>query len=335
MLVLSTHLRDPNRLMFSPDGHALLATEGSSVQLWPRWLDARAKRPKKVQATLERCALSPTADRVFLYVSGNSHTRVLDLTSGEETDTTLPSGGPSWFHFDTVGGFFLTSHDRGKLSRYDLSAKTKSGVRKRWSIEREYTGRGRYKDAVGPIGSHYAFGAICPQAGTFVALEYCYGGSEPFDGLAVRSVANGDLVYHKKMSAAAGLALKDAAGLTLSIHPSGRYFAYPHEGRVRFQAIATGVKAPADFAAGTGARCRAVAFSPSGALLAAVGDSGTAVLYDTTTWQTAREFAWDIGELRAVCFAPDGTRAATIGVGAVAASRKRAVGRAVVWDLDV
>jgi WD40 repeat protein len=335
MLVLQTNLRTPNRLMFSPDGHALLATEGSTVQLWPRWLDAKPKRPKKVQSTLERCALSPTADRVFLYVSGNSHTRVLDFKSGEETETAMPSGGPSWFHFDAAGGFFLVSHDRGRLTRYDLSAKTKSGVRKRWSIERRFAGTGKGKRGAGPIGSHYAFGAICPAAGTFVALEYRYGGSEPFDGLVVRSVAKGEIVYREPMTAGAGNALKDRAGLTLSIHPSGRYFAYPHDDFVRFKSIATGFAAPADLAAGVGAVCRAVCFSPSGHLLAAVGDSGTAVLYDTATWQVVREFAWGLGALRAVCFSPDGTRAAAIAEGSVPAGRKQPVGRAVVWDLDV
>lgn len=332
MLVLTTNLREPSRLMFSPDGHALLATERNSVQLWPRWLDAKPRSPRRVQASLERCALSPNADRVFLYVSGNSHTRVLTFKTGVEEEMAVPGGGPSWFHFDAAGGFFLTSHDRGKLTRYDLSAKTKSGVRKRWSIERAHPARGRSPG--GPIGSHYAFGAICPTAGTFVALEYRYGGSEPFDGLVVRSVANGDIVYRQRTAEGVGGALKDQAGLTLSVHPSGSYFAYPHEGRIRFHATAAGFAAPTDMPGGVGERCRAVTFSPSGALLAAVGDSGTAVLYDTATWAVVREFAWDIGTLYAVCFSPDGTRAATIGGGAVPAKRKRPVGRAVVWDLD-
>src|SRR3954468_19461023 len=130
MLILQTNLRDPDRLMFSPDGQALLATEDSHIQLWPRWLDTRPRYPKKVQSSLERCALSPDASHVYLYVSGNSHTRVLDLKRGKERATGLPSGGPSWFHFDTTGGFFLVSHGRGKLTRFDLAAQTKLGIRK-------------------------------------------------------------------------------------------------------------------------------------------------------------------------------------------------------------
>ncbi len=332
MLTLQTNLREPDRLLFSPDGQSLLATAENYLQLWPRWLDAPPRRPKRVQATLERCALAPTAARVYLYVSGHSHTRVLDFKSGAEKATELPSGGPSWFHFDTAGGFFLVSHDRGKLSRFDLAPRTKSGVREVWTIERPATGK-RWSGTT--LGSHYRFGAICAAAGVFAALEYRYGRDEPFDGLVVRSVIDGELIFRKTMSAKEGTALKDNAGLTLSIHPSGRYFAYPHESRVRFQALARGMKAPSDLTPAAGATCRAVAFHPSGALLAAAGDSGTVTLYDTATWKVARAFAWDIGALRAVCFSPDGTRAATISAGTVPQEGKRAIGRAVVWDVDV
>ncbi len=48
-------------------------------------------------------------------------------------------------------------------------------------------------------------------------------------------------------------------------------------------------------------------------------------LYDTTTWQVARTFAWEIGRLRSVAFAPDGCRAAV-------GSDK---GRILLWDLDL
>lgn len=335
MLVLRTNLRVPDRLMFSPDGQALLATEGSTVQLWPRWLDARPRAPKKVRPTLERCALSPDGSRVYLYSSGNSYTRVLDWKRGQERATALPSGGPSWFHFDTASGFILVSQNRNNLTRFDLAPELKAGVRKRWWITRPYAGSGAPNDGPSTIGSHFRFGAICAAAGVFVALEYRSGPGEPFDGLVVRSVADGALIHREVMPEKEAETLKEAAGLTLSVHPSGRYFAYPQDACVRFRSIAAGVSTPADLTPAAGRQCRGVAFHPSGAVLAAVGDSGTATLYDTATWRVAREFAWDIGALRAVCFSPDGTRAATIAVGAAPERRKRAVGRAVVWDMDL
>ena len=334
MLALQSGFRSPNRLMFSPDGQAMLAVEGNYLQVWPRWLDARPRPPKEVQASLERCALSPDASRVYLYVSGNSHTRVLNLKSGREGATALPPGGPSWFHFDTDGGFFLAeSQEQGKLSRFDLAPDTKEGVREVWSIDRRVVGSGKRKGEPRSIGSHYYFGAICAPAGAFVTLEYRHGKGEPYDGLVVRSVTDGAILYRKPVDAKKGEALRDQAGQTLSIHPSGKYFAYPHKQQVRFHALASDVTAPKDRK--PGGTCRAVSFHPSGALLAAVGDSGTVTLYDTTTWKVAREFAWGIGELRAVCFTPDGTRAATIAAGKPKGRGKNAFGRAVVWDIDL
>jgi WD40 repeat protein len=335
MVVLEHNLKAPDRLMFAPDGLALLATEDSTVQVWPRWLDAHPRRTRKVQSTLERCAFGPDATRVYLYVSGNSRTRVLDLKRSEERLTGVPPTGPSWFHFDTAGGFILVSHNRGKLTRYDLDPGAKRGVRQRWSIDRPYTAIQKPEGELTALGSHYQFGAICPAAGTFVALEYRYGSGEPFDGLVVRSVADGTIVYRESITGEDGRTMRTRAGLTLSVHPSGRYFAYPFESRVCFRATAAGTKAPPDLTLPSGGRCRAVSFHPSGLFLAAVGDAGTVTLFDTASWQVAREFAWDIGELRSVCFSPDGTRAATIAVGKAAKTRKLPHGRAVVWDLDV
>jgi WD40 repeat protein len=68
-----------------------------------------------------------------------------------------------------------------------------------------------------------------------------------------------------------------------------------------------------------------VAFHPSGRYLAATSNDETVKLYDTTTWEVARTFTWDIGRMRSIAFSPDGTLAA-------AGSDK---GKVVVWDVDV
>ena len=68
-----------------------------------------------------------------------------------------------------------------------------------------------------------------------------------------------------------------------------------------------------------------IAFHPSGRYLAATSNDATVKLYDTTTWEVARTFTWDIGRMRSIAFSPDGTLAA-------AGSDK---GKIVVWDVDL
>jgi WD40 repeat protein len=68
-----------------------------------------------------------------------------------------------------------------------------------------------------------------------------------------------------------------------------------------------------------------IAFHPSGLFLAATSNDKTVKLYDTTTWEVARTFTWDIGKMRSIAFSPDGTLAAA----------GSDTGKVVVWDVDV
>ncbi len=67
------------------------------------------------------------------------------------------------------------------------------------------------------------------------------------------------------------------------------------------------------------------AFHPSGRYLAATSNDATVKLYDTTTWELARTFTWNIGRMRSIAFSPDGTLAAAGGD----------TGKVVVWDVDL
>jgi WD40 repeat protein len=68
-----------------------------------------------------------------------------------------------------------------------------------------------------------------------------------------------------------------------------------------------------------------IAFHPSGKYLAATSNDKTVKLYDTTSWELARTFTWDIGKMRSIAFSPDGTLAAA----------GSDTGKVVVWDVDL
>ncbi len=68
-----------------------------------------------------------------------------------------------------------------------------------------------------------------------------------------------------------------------------------------------------------------IAFHPSGRFLAATSNDATVKLYDTTSWEVAKTYTWDIGKMRSIAFSPDGTLAAA----------GSDTGKVVVWDVDV
>ncbi|MBY0455714.1 MAG: hypothetical protein K2V38_00090, partial [Gemmataceae bacterium] len=244
MLTLTSDIQpkeadDPARIAFSPDGLALMASHGNRIQVWPRWLDSPPRPAVESESELERVTLNSDGSKAFLYRSGNSDTDVLDVATGEVTPFGLPQEDPSWAHFDDAGGFFLVCRGEGDLVRYDYAPKLKKQVRKRWVMERRTDGPPNHRKG---LGSHYRFGAICAPAGVFVGLEYTFGGDEPWSGLTVRSTADGSVCFHRAIKHAAAVRLLYAAGLTLAIHPSGRYFAYPDGPDERLRAIAEGVK---------------------------------------------------------------------------------------------
>lgn len=329
----------PTRLAFSPDGNALLASTGNEVQVWPRWLDRPPRPAVTSTGALERVAFNPDGSLVYLYRSGNSYTDVLNVATGKITASGLPKEDPTWAYFDATGGFFLVCRGKGQLVRYDYAPEVKKKVREAWALERLSAGADRNRK---PLGSHYRFGTICGPAGVFVSLEYKFGGSEPFNGLTVRAVSDGSIVFHRALKSNEASKLLDQAGLSLAIHPSGRYMAYPDGPDVRLRALAKGVKVRAKVqvlkkpeakkAAAKRPRkpkpppeVTAVAFNPAGTLLAAASETGQVTLYDTKSWKVAGTFDWKIGKLRAVCFSADGTRAAALSE----------TGDVMVWDMEV
>jgi WD40 repeat protein len=67
------------------------------------------------------------------------------------------------------------------------------------------------------------------------------------------------------------------------------------------------------------------AFSPDGRFLAVVSNEASVRVWTTDDWKEQKEFAWGIGPLKCVAFAPDGLRAAC----------GSASGRILIWDWDL
>jgi WD40 repeat protein len=66
------------------------------------------------------------------------------------------------------------------------------------------------------------------------------------------------------------------------------------------------------------------AFSTDGRFLVAVSNEASVRVWDTATWKEQKEFAWGIGKLKCIAFAPDGLRAAC----------GSESGRILIWDWD-
>ncbi|MBP3958936.1 hypothetical protein J8F10_27140 [Gemmata sp. G18] len=177
-----------------------------------------------------------------------------------------------------------------------------------------------------PIGdtadeSGYATDLACLPGGEhFVSAEYVSGHHyrnsrrriairSRADGSLLRSSPNNVLGYgHRVYGSHVSDALVVQDGIWLRIHSiddlTAPQFVVRNDGRKHF----TGV-----------------AFHPSGRFLAATSNDETVKLYDTTTWEVARTFTWNIGRMRSIAFSPDGTLAAAGGD----------KGQVVVWDVDL
>jgi WD40 repeat protein len=313
MLILRSAIAPVTKLAFSADGLSLVAGSGDGVQVWPRWLDAPPRKAVRELYDLEDCAFAPDGKSVFLYLSGNSRTQRLDVATGKRPACGVPASSPCWFHFDDEGGYFIVCHGRGDLVRFEYTPAARKRLPETWTVKRK------------TVGSHYRFGAVCGPAGVFVALEYLFGAGEKIDGLVVRSVTDGSVLRHQKVKTRDSNLLLNCAARQLTIHPSGTYFAFPVRSKIRLWPLADDVRVPEAVANANRFQFTAVAFHPSGSLLAAGCNDGRVKLYDSATWRVDREFAWDIGKPRSVCFSPDGTRAAAGGD----------TGTIGVWDVDL
>jgi WD40 repeat protein len=159
---------------------------------------------------------------------------------------------------------------------------------------------------------------VSPDGETFVTLD---GGPDawmvsPLIRVSLWSVKDGTFLRSAKLP-----------GGTLPLvafAPDGERFVTCRTNALTIWDAATLTPARRDVRSDNRSRLTGLAFHPGGKYLAVTSNDRTVKLYDTTTWELARSYTWDIGKMRGVAFSKDGTLAA-------AGSSE---GKIVVWDFD-
>lgn len=134
--------------------------------------------------------------------------------------------------------------------------------------------------------------------------------------VAVRSLETGKLLDSQK------LPYQTTAGLAVS--PDGANVAVATANVLRVYDTAPLSKFPRYGLQFTSKHLTGVAYHPSGRYLAVTSNDETVRVLDADRLAVVKSFAWKIGKLRAIAFAPDGLRAAVGGD----------TGQVVVWDVD-
>ncbi len=310
MIILQGAREKCNLLRFSPDGQALFAPSSRGVQVWDGFATGRPRRLVLPHLHVSSVHFTPDGQKLLLHESRPHRLVLRDLPTGAVVEVPLDLPDPLGMYCGlTPDGRFLVAAQvvigQGTLTRVCCRhlADVTSCV---WSLD---TARSVFAPPLFLAGGE-----------KFILFEWC------------RHFPEG---YHRyrpvyvTRDARTGAVLSEVAssgdqfsGPVLS--PDTRLIAARRGFWIRvFRADDLGTK-PVEFRNDNRTEFTGLAFHPSGRYLAAA--SNTMVkMYETSTWEVVRAFAWDIGRPRSVAFSPDGMLA-------VAGGDK---GKIVVWDMDL
>jgi WD40 repeat protein len=293
--VLKGHKGAVRHLAYAPDGWTLLSLGGSpDMLLWD--LALGEVRPNLMADHIFWAGFTPDG-RHFLTHGLKTRISLWDLASGARSATPFKPRDSCTFdtyRFSPDGNLFLAITSR---HRYEVSwwAYPSWEPLRSWQIGQEWPG----------IPRDIAF----RPDGRLLALLHDHGVLLfEVPGGALRSQLPFDLTQ-----AMGGLAFS----------PDGRHLAVHSGPRAVILDVETGEQV-AEVRLATKFIMQA-AFTPDGRYLATVSNEATVKFWDTSSWKLAREFAWQIGGLRCLAFAPDGMTAAAGGAGR----------KIVVWDVDL
>jgi WD40 repeat protein len=296
VIVLKGHKDRVERVAFSPDGAALFAPTWQGVQVWRPFLAGGA--PTSLPARHIH-SLHFTPDGKGLYASGYA-LHYADLTTGVVTE--LAEGGRAlWFTLSHGGDRYITDDRRiGREVQYAIARSTTGTVL--WQQPLNWWGQ--------PL--------FLPGDEEFIAVVNAGTGSEWQFRIATHRAATGDEV--RRSAPLAGQVRE------WILSPDGSLVACSYTVWIHIYPLREPFDKPrATIRNDNRKEFTGIAFHLSGKYLAATSNDETVKLYDTTTWEVARTFTWQIGRMRSIAFSPDGTLAA-------AGSDK---GKVVVWDVDL
>ncbi|MDB5307038.1 MAG: domain, G-beta repeat [Gemmataceae bacterium] len=307
MRVLHTASGEVLGLTFSPDGRALAAAvEGQGVYLWN--LESPG-RPLQLDDTATDRArelyFSPDSRSVGWLAPDPDGWKVYDRDTRRARQLRLSTPGPLyWLSQTPDGGRVVSQHSfvDPALTGWELGA---HGWERLWSVSTLY------------VAIHSQ--AICPTgrrvAGLARNLRGRKPGEDPFR-LELRSAVSG------VVEATARYPYHEHYPLVFS--PDGSQLVGVHEMTLLVWPVPA-LGDPQLVRNDTRKHFTAVAFHPAGKYLFATNNDASVHMFDTAGWSRVARFTWDLGRLRAVAVALDGTLAAAGG------DR----GEVVVWDVDL
>jgi WD40 repeat protein len=299
----------PVGMAFSPDGRYLAAGDSNAFHLWDLSAGSDPLWSATDYAVARNFCFTPEGASVV----GGYYSRFAryDVRTGAQIDEPfLAELGPQQFSPD--GRFALAANpDRGThILRMKCARATPDGWAEAWqkdiAYDPEYEWSGYRALFFSADGGRFVRTAGRARSTKNVAPI----GVEVFDAATGERLAEwtGELPAWMRQGAA------DAAGTVALIHYRALFAIDTTDPKSKL--VKKLNASPKHFTS--------VAFTRDGTRLATTSNDTAATVWDTATWEVRRRYAWDIGRLRTVCFAPDGLRCAA----------GSDTGQVVVWDLD-
>ena len=304
MLVLDFGRKDRiDHLAFSPDGRAVVASSEYVVRYWPEiragahsvWVNSPFRSRRAVFADGGKALLFSTSR---LWRADLTTARVIPLTV-ENIYTR--------YHVSPDARFVLVEeHDTGATPTTTLALHPATDL----------TAGGRLWARVAP-GNHYSRAHFVADGARIVRHEGEWNGGRSEQHVVTYDAATGEPVARSPV-------VRDLVHATEAA-PDGRWMVGLRDAWLYYWPVTAECGAAGYFRNDSPKHFTDAAFHPSSRFLALTSNDKTVKLYDTTTWEVARTFTWDVGKMRSICFSPDGTLAA-------AGTDK---GQVVVWDVDL